>query len=300
MNINFMRYFVTVTETGSFTAASKHLGIAQPAISMALTKLESELGTELINRSKRKFELTYAGEVFLDHCKNILNTTDNAINQVREINNLEQGSIKIAAPTLFASVWMADLISEFQHKHPKLVLELKTGNSAQLTKLIENNQQDFVIVHERDLNSKLESTLLYEDEIYVQMSEDHPLANSQHIPIKLLMQHPMCRPLDSVIVDRFLEQIYNSKNLRPNIALSTNLQSLIYASIVNNKHICIGGSKMRASMSNIVSLPIEGGPYKFKLYAAWQKNRYTSKASEKFLDFLRSKVEDHSQKRSSL
>ena len=40
MNINFMRYFVTVTQAGSFTAASKHLGIAQPAISMALTKLE--------------------------------------------------------------------------------------------------------------------------------------------------------------------------------------------------------------------------------------------------------------------
>lgn len=299
MNINFMRYFVTVAETGSFTAASKALDIAQPAISMALTKLESELGAELINRSKRKFELTYSGEVFLKHCMHILNSTDNAMNEIKEINNLEQGSIKIAAPTLIAATKIAEIVSEFHHLRPNLAVQLKTGDSVMLNKMIQGNEQDLVIINERDVKNNLDSTPIYQDEIQVLMHKNHPLANSQHIPFDVLMNQPMCASLDTVILDRFFEQVYNTKNLRPNIVLETNLQNLIISSIRHNNLICIAGADMYCDAEDIISIPLEGRKYPFTLCAAWQKNRYVSKATEEFLEFLKKSLMQQDKKTAS-
>lgn len=290
MNINFMRYFVTVAETKSFTAASKKLNIAQPGISMALSKLEKELGTDLINRSKRKFELTYAGEVFLEHCINILNSTNNAITEIREINNLEQGSIKIGAPFLFCNSRLPEIIDEFRALRPNLKLEVKAGNSQTLQNMILSNEFDVVILNKNDITNNMESTDIFTDELHALMSKKHPLANSKLIPLKQLCQHPMCRPLETVIIDQFFEQIRHSKNLKPNVALETTIYEVAYSSLINQSLITVNGSRLYRYHQDIINVPIEGGPYKFTLAAAWAKNRYISKATQEFLDFLKSNV----------
>jgi len=236
-----MRYFVTVTETGSFTTASKQLGIAQPAISMAINKLEKELGAELINRSKRKFELTYAGEIFLNHCINILNSTDNAITEINEINDLDKGVIKFAAPITFGDQCLVDIISDYQKQHPNIIVDISTGSSSELLQMLLNNEHDFVIVDERDVKNGVESMPIYEDDIRVWMSKDHPLANSQHLPLKILAQHRMGITKDSLIARKFLEKIRSIKNIEPNIVTSTNLQRLLFKSMLENEVITVMG-----------------------------------------------------------
>ncbi|MGH1543491.1 MAG: LysR family transcriptional regulator [Arenicella sp.] len=291
MNINFMRYFVTVAETKSFTAASKKLNIAQPAISMALSKLERELGSELINRSKRKFELTYSGEVFLKHCINILNSTDNAITEIREINNLEQGSIKIGAPSLFSNARLPEIIDEFRALRPNLSLQIRSGDSQSLQKMILSNEFDVVMLNKKDITASMESTDVFTDELNVLMSKNNPLANSKLIPLKQLFHHPWCKPLDTVIIDKFLTQMQNNKDLKPNIVLETTIYEVIYSSLINQNLITINGSKLYQHHEDIISIPIEGGPYEFTLSAAWAKNRYVSKATQEFLNFLKTRVD---------
>lgn len=285
-----MRYFVTVTETGSFTTASKQLGIAQPAISMAINKLEKELGAELINRSKRKFELTYAGEIFLNHCINILNSTDNAITEINEINDLDKGVIKFAAPITFGDQCLVDIISDYQKQHPNIIVDISTGSSSELLQMLLNNEHDFVIVDERDVKNGVESMPIYEDDIRVWMSKDHPLANSQHLPLKILAQHRMGITKDSLIARKFLEKIRSIKNIEPNIVTSTNLQRLLFKSMLENEVITVMGKNTLSNTQGLVAVPIEGGPYPFKLSAAWKKGRYLSKATKEFLDFARDQL----------
>jgi DNA-binding transcriptional LysR family regulator len=67
-----VRYFVTVAETLSFRQAGKQLHVSQPSLSVQIKQLEDELGVALFRRSKRRVEITRAGEVFLSAAREIL------------------------------------------------------------------------------------------------------------------------------------------------------------------------------------------------------------------------------------
>ena len=76
MDIRQLRYFVNVVEAGSFTAASRILGIAQPSLSQHVIGLERELGVQLLERQARGVRLTASGATFLEHAITVLRDLD--------------------------------------------------------------------------------------------------------------------------------------------------------------------------------------------------------------------------------
>ena len=72
MELRHVRYFVAVAETFGFRQASKRLHVSQPSLSVQIKQLEEELGVALFRRSKRRVEITRAGEVFLSAAREIL------------------------------------------------------------------------------------------------------------------------------------------------------------------------------------------------------------------------------------
>ena len=73
---NRLKIFVSLAETGSFTAAARRLGISQPAVSQCASQLEAAAGTPLLVRAKGKLSLTPAGERFLLYSRRILSLYD--------------------------------------------------------------------------------------------------------------------------------------------------------------------------------------------------------------------------------
>ena len=83
MELRHLRYFICVAEEKSFSAASRKLLISQPSISQQIKDLESRVGTELFVRTKRRVELSGAGEAFLPEAREILRKCDDACNLAR-------------------------------------------------------------------------------------------------------------------------------------------------------------------------------------------------------------------------
>ncbi len=95
MDLKSLHYFVTIIEAGSFTQASRRLGIAQPALGWQIRKLEDELSTKLLTRHSRGIEATDAGLLLLDHAREILARTNLAIAQIRNISSEPQGAVTL-------------------------------------------------------------------------------------------------------------------------------------------------------------------------------------------------------------
>ena len=72
MDLKRLRYFVCVSELGSFTLAARHLGVAQPALSRHIRQLEAECGSPLLRRNGRGAELTEVGRTVLEHGRSLL------------------------------------------------------------------------------------------------------------------------------------------------------------------------------------------------------------------------------------
>src|SRR4051794_2152774 len=95
MEIGQLRYFVSVVDHGSFTAASQRLHVSQSGISAQLAKLERELGHDLLIRGPRNVRLTHAGETLLPRAREALRAVDSVRQSADELSSLIHGHVRL-------------------------------------------------------------------------------------------------------------------------------------------------------------------------------------------------------------
>ncbi len=101
MELQQLRYFVTVAELGNFTRAAEKCYVSQPSLSQQIIKLEKEIGHPLIERLGRRLRLTSAGEIFYERASNILRAVEETQHLVNASYTLENKKIRLGAiPTI--------------------------------------------------------------------------------------------------------------------------------------------------------------------------------------------------------
>lgn len=111
--------FVTVAQSGSFTAAAEHLRITKSALSQAVTLLERELGLQLLQRSTRKLSITEAGSAFLGQCQALLAQAEQLMEHARTAKARPSGTLKLtSAPHLAMRV--ARWIMRYRNRYPEM------------------------------------------------------------------------------------------------------------------------------------------------------------------------------------
>ena len=120
-----LKVFITVAKTGSFTKASKRLGISQPAVSQNISALEKETGATLISRNRGEATLTSQGVVFLEYAEKIQYWYSAAAGMFGEQGRINAGRpIKIAADPVLASYLLPETLSMLSGAMPELSIEL--------------------------------------------------------------------------------------------------------------------------------------------------------------------------------
>lgn len=119
-----MRAFLAVAETGSFTSAAEHLGLARSAITKRVQMLESELGTQLLHRTTRKVGLTDDGRAYQERCASILAQIEAAEAALRRQHQALAGRLRLSAPTSYGQRVLGPLLARFQEQHPALDIEV--------------------------------------------------------------------------------------------------------------------------------------------------------------------------------
>jgi DNA-binding transcriptional LysR family regulator len=121
--IQGMRTFVAVVETGSFTAASKRLGLTDKLASKYIAALEDQLGMSLLHRTTRSMSLTHDGRIYLDGCRRVLAEVDLLDTALQSASGLK-GMLRIAAPLVFGDTVVATAVDDFMQAYPDVTVEL--------------------------------------------------------------------------------------------------------------------------------------------------------------------------------
>ncbi|KKD60547.1 hypothetical protein RN22_10195 [Grimontia sp. AD028] len=137
IDLNQIKVFVYVVESGSFTGAAKRLGMPSTTVSRKVQQLEDALNTRLINRSTRKLSLTYSGDIYFQQCQTFLAGIEDANQSLLHMQQEPQGLLRITTPIDFADCYLQPVIISFMEKHPKINVEVVISDS--LIDLIENN-----------------------------------------------------------------------------------------------------------------------------------------------------------------
>ncbi|RNF51398.1 LysR family transcriptional regulator [Marinomonas hwangdonensis] len=128
MNAADLTLFVNVADAGSFNKAARYVGMSTPALSKKISKLEQDLGVQLIHRTTRRLSLTEAGESLYVHAKNIEGQVSDAIASVSAFSQGLTGNIKLSVPTISGELLLAEAIAEFCHKYPNITIDMRLEN----------------------------------------------------------------------------------------------------------------------------------------------------------------------------
>jgi DNA-binding transcriptional LysR family regulator len=126
-----MRLFVRVVEEESFSKAGSRMGIAQSSASRYVAALETELGTQLLQRSTRKLNLTEAGRIYYERARRIVVDIDDVYLAVRRLSDDPSGVLRVATPASFGRRHIAPLLAEFYARYPKIKIGLSLSDSIQ-------------------------------------------------------------------------------------------------------------------------------------------------------------------------
>ncbi len=115
-----MGVFVAVNEAGTLSAAARALGEPLTNVSRLLSQLEAHLGRTLLDRSTRRMVLTAAGSDYLQTCKRVLETVDEAEKRIAGDTTELSGEIAVTAPVQFGRLHLLPLVTDFLRRFPRI------------------------------------------------------------------------------------------------------------------------------------------------------------------------------------
>ena len=129
MDTKSLRLFVLACETLNISAAGRTLGMAPAVASARLAKLEHALGADLLHRSTRKVSLSLEGANFLPYAREMIAQEEAALAALGKGSTKLTGTLRVAAPSTFAQMYIAPLVPEFMDAHPDLTLDLHLSDT---------------------------------------------------------------------------------------------------------------------------------------------------------------------------
>lgn len=146
MEIHHIRAFVAVANEGSFSRAAETIYKTQPSVSMSLKALESELGTELVDRSSRTIQLTEAGAAFLDLVGPLLHDWEEVpAHLVERLTGEPHGRLAIGAGEAVVLYLLPDLVQSFTEKYPEVELVVHHQHATETTRMLRSGELDVAI-----------------------------------------------------------------------------------------------------------------------------------------------------------
>ncbi len=178
MNYNKLYYFYEVSNFLNITKAAQYLCISQPSLSKAILDLEEEVGAALFYRKRSMLELTPAGKILQDSCSDFFREMPAALEQIKELKDLEQKTIRFDSMHFSYDYRMMSLLERFKEKYPNYTV-------VQTTKLERTLINEDLIGHRADIGLKIFTA----DEIIP--AWDYQVLEECHLTLIVPVKHPL-------------------------------------------------------------------------------------------------------------
>ena len=213
MNPNLLNTFLVVAETGSFTRAARETFVTQPAVSQHIRALEDHLGVRLFVRAGQRIHLTPEGEELRRHARAAIKAIEEAELALTAMGALERGRMRIAA-TMFMAYLLPPALMEFKRRHPRVQVDVRFHNSAEVIRLVEDGSVDFGFAGGlADPSSALRVTPVHVERLALVAAPDHPLVGRGPLEPRDLTPHMLAIRERGTYTRRRVEEWFAGESL---------------------------------------------------------------------------------------
>lgn len=209
MELKYFKLIKTIAEEGSIANSSNKLFLTQSALSHQLKDVEKQLGFKVFYRTRNKWELTEEGVALYKLGNTILSTIDKGFKNIQEIRRGSVGNIKVSTECYSFYQGLPSFIQKMGLLYPEISVDLHLEATHQPIARILSNELDIAVVTTKPENNLLESTVIFNDEIFAIMHKEHLLNKEEYVaPDSFSRTHLIIHsfPLETVSVyEHFLK-----------------------------------------------------------------------------------------------
>jgi DNA-binding transcriptional LysR family regulator len=290
MEMTQLEFFLKVTEEGSFSRAADSVGRTQPAVSIAIRRLEEEIGVPLFDRSQKTPTLTEAGELLHDYAQRILALRDQARETLSELRLLERGRVRVGANESTSLYLLPQIILAYKASHPNVKVEIYRHVSERLPREVLERNVDFAVLALKPADRDLESFPVLKDELALILNPEHPLAGRESVTVEELgresfLAHNVRTASRNKVIEVFAAH-HTPLDITLELATVETIKRVVQRKIglAFVPRMCVSEELERGTLATV---PVEGLNYHRMLWVTHRRHMTFSHAAAAFLKVLR-------------
>lgn len=272
MELQQIKYFLTLAEELHFWNSAEKLFITQSALSRQIKALEEELGVQLFERSKRTVRLTEAGAFLQAQWIRMMEEIDRVHRQAKSIHEGTYGTVSIGYPGSIAYGFLPAIVSAIANSLPDVKLELVEPTDVSFEQLLLNYQLDLALRRDPAENPALESNILYSEHFSLIVPEKYPVTQENFESLAQVKEEKFI--LSGLHHKTYyvssLRQLFRDYNFEPNVHIESDFGAMVLSLVAKGLGVSIMPSSYAISAPpgvRFINLP-----QKTNLYAAWRKD----------------------------
>jgi len=182
LDLGELQVFLVVAKEGSFSRAAERIYRTQPAVSLAIRKLEDSLGQPLFVRGARPVRLTDAGALLKEYAERLINLRDEVKKGLTELQGLQRGELSLGVNELSIHALLAAL-AKFREQHPGVHLRVHRMFSRDIPHEVLNYRLDLGAVSFVPREGQLQATEIFKDELTLVVPPKHALAKKREVDV---------------------------------------------------------------------------------------------------------------------
>lgn len=286
MELRQLEYFQMASRLRNITRAAERLRVSQPNITVAIKKLEAELGIQLFDRSQKQLALTPEGAVFLNRIELALRNIQDAVLEVNDYKQLQKGTIKIGIPPMMGAYLFPKIFSSFQKKYSHLDIYLHEEGSMSIREQLERDELDFGIIIISGASHNLQLLPITTSQIVACVPEKSPLAAKKSLTKEDIATSNVIMLKEGSFLRQTILGKLKEQSITPNIVLESNQVVTIKGLVASGVGISFLLDMVLEDAPGVKAIPLSE-PLFVDVGLAWKKDRYISKAAQSFIDFCR-------------
>ena len=283
-----LKYIEKIARTGSLRSAAEELGITPSALNRRILGVEEELGVEIFERHPAGLRPNIAGEILLEHIRDQLADMDRVKSRIADLSGMRAGHINIATTREVVAYFLPDLIKQHLTEFPAVTFGVNLHERGEAENSLQDNSNDIAIVFEPMHMQDMQTVYAGPQEMFVVMSQDHPLAGRENLHIYDCTDFPLLLPKRPEGIRQVLDEVAAKVGVPLEPAVESN--SLDLLRLMSQDSLALSfclAINLRPDLdkARLVSVPLHpGGVPAGVLTAGYLKGRTLPVAAARFLE----------------
>jgi LysR family transcriptional activator of glutamate synthase operon len=286
MHLEELQWFVVLAETEHVTEAAAELGVSQPTLSRALSRIEQEAGAQLFDRVGRRLHLNEYGRIMLEHARRSIAEVQAALDRIAALRDPDTGRVRLAFLHSLANWYVPEQLRRFREAAPKIAFDLFQGPAHEVAQRVLGGGADLAITSPRPDPTAFAWHRLYVERLCLAVPPGHRLAARSRVSLSAAADEPFVALEKPLGLRQLTDYLWAEAGIDPEIVFEASEIPTMEGLVAAGFGVAVVPVPREGTETRVVHVPLSNSRAKREVGLAWGRDRPLAPPSERFLHFL--------------